>query len=48
MQYDDFIKYVQDIGAIDSREYAELATTATLEVLGERLAGGEASNLAAQ
>lgn len=48
MQYDEFISRVRDDGAIDDREHAEQATSVTLEVLGERLAGGEPSDLAAQ
>lgn len=48
MQYDEFIAAVRNDGAIADREHAERATTATLEVLGERLVGGEPSDLAAQ
>lgn len=48
MQYDEFITRVQDAAAVESRNHAELATTATLETLGQRLSAGEADNLAAQ
>lgn len=48
MQYDEFINDVRDRGALADREHARQATTATLEVLGERLAGGEPSDLSAQ
>jgi uncharacterized protein (DUF2267 family) len=46
--FDEFIKQVQERGEFDTREHAERATRATLAVLGERLAGGEPSDLAAQ
>ncbi len=48
MNYDEFISQVQRRTNLDSREEAERATRATLETLGERLAGGEAKDLAAQ
>ena len=48
MKYDEFISQVQRRANLDSREEAERATHATLETLGERLAGGEAKDLAAQ
>lgn len=48
MQYEEFISHVRDEGGLPDKEHAKQATTATLEVLGERLAGGEPSNLAAQ
>lgn len=48
MQHDQFIGHVQDRADLDSRGSAEAATRATLETLGERLAGGEPDNLAAQ
>ncbi len=48
MNYDEFISQVQRRANLDSREEAERATRATLETLGERLAGGEAKDLAAQ
>ena len=46
--FDEFIKRVQERGGFDAREHAERATRATLAVLGQRLAGGEPSDLAAQ
>jgi len=46
--FDEFIKQVQERGRVDTREHAERATRATLAVLGQRLAGGEPSDLAAQ
>ena len=48
MTHDQFIGQVQNRGHLSSRADAERATRATLETLGERLAGGEAGNLAAQ
>jgi len=48
LNYDEFISQVQRRANLDSREEAERATRATLETLGERLAGGEAKDLAAQ
>src|SRR5438045_6324256 len=48
LNYDEFISQVQRRAKLDSREEAERATRATLETLGERLAGGEAKDLAAQ
>ncbi len=48
MKYDEFISQVQRRANLASREEAERATRATLETLGERLAGGEAKDLAAQ
>lgn len=48
MKYDEFIAHVRDDGAITDREHAERATAVTLEVLGQRLAGGEPADLAAQ
>jgi uncharacterized protein (DUF2267 family) len=46
--FDEFIKQVQERGGFDTRDHAEGATRATLAVLGQRLAGGEPSDLAAQ
>jgi uncharacterized protein (DUF2267 family) len=46
--FDEFIKRVQERGGFDTRDHAERATRATLAVLGQRLAGGEPSDLAAQ
>src|SRR5690348_1273489 len=48
MKYDEFIKHVQSVAQLDSREEAERATRATLETLAERIVGDEANNLAAQ
>jgi uncharacterized protein (DUF2267 family) len=48
MQYDEFITRVNESGGIADRGHAETAIAATLEVLGQRLSGGEASDLAAQ
>src|SRR5437763_16329536 len=48
MKYDEFISQVQRRADLASREEAERATRAAMETLGERLAGGEAKDLAAQ
>lgn len=48
MKYDEFIKHVQTLAQLDSREAAERATRATLETIKERVVGNEASQLAAQ
>ncbi|WP_250121894.1 DUF2267 domain-containing protein [Chroococcidiopsis sp. CCMEE 29] len=48
MKYDEFIKHVQSVAQLNSRDEAEQATRATLETLKERIVGDEASNLAAQ
>jgi uncharacterized protein (DUF2267 family) len=48
MQYDEFIGHVHNRAQMASREEAVRAIHATLQTLGERLAGGEAGNLAAQ
>lgn len=48
MKYDEFIAQVQRRLELGSREEAERATRATLETLGERLAGGEPKDFAAQ
>jgi uncharacterized protein (DUF2267 family) len=45
MKYDEFISQVQRRADLASREEAERATRATMETLGERLAGGEAKDL---
>lgn len=47
MDYDRFLHAVQRDAGIDRRQ-AELATQATLETLGERIARGEARDLAAR
>lgn len=48
MQYGEFIKRVSEQGGPADTEHARHATTVVLEVLGQRLAGAEPSNLAAQ
>lgn len=48
MKYDEFIKHVQSFAQLGSREEAERATRATLEIMKERIVGDEASQLAAQ
>lgn len=48
MKHDEFIGQVQDRGDLDSRGGAEQATRTVLETLGERLGGGEPSDLASQ
>jgi uncharacterized protein (DUF2267 family) len=48
VQHDEFIGKVQAAARLPSRGDAEKAARATLETLGERLAGGEPGNLAAQ
>lgn len=48
MKYDEFIKHVQSVAQLESRQVAEQATRATLETIAERIVGNEASQLAAQ
>lgn len=48
MQFDEFIGQVQHRARLASRGEAERVTRAVLETLAERLAGGEAKDLAAQ
>jgi uncharacterized protein (DUF2267 family) len=48
MKHDEFIGQVQHRARLSSRGDAEIATRATLETLAERLAGGEANDLASQ
>ena len=48
MKYDEYIGQVQHRAGLGSHAEAERATRATLETLAERLAGGEAHDLAAQ
>ena len=48
MQYKDFIGEVQNRARLATQGEAVKATRATLEVLGQRLFGDEANNLAAQ
>lgn len=48
MKYDEFIAQVQRRADLSSRDQADRAVRATLETLAERLAGGEAKDLASQ
>lgn len=48
MKHDEFIGQVQHRARLSSRGAAERATRVVLETLAERLAGGEAKDLAAQ
>lgn len=48
MKYDEFIKHVQSVAQIDSREQTQRVTRATLETIKERIVGDEAKDLAAQ
>jgi uncharacterized protein (DUF2267 family) len=48
MKHDEFIGRVQHLAQLSSRGDAERATWATLQTLGERLAGGEAKDFASQ
>lgn len=48
MDHDEFIGQVQQRARLGSRGKAERATRATLETVGERIAGREADDLAAQ
>ncbi|MDV2991606.1 MAG: hypothetical protein N4J56_001260 [Chroococcidiopsis sp. SAG 2025] len=48
MKYDEFIKHVQTVAQMDSREDAQRATQATLETIRERIVGNEAKDLASQ
>ncbi|MFB2976780.1 DUF2267 domain-containing protein [Microseira sp. BLCC-F43] len=48
MKRDEFLKHVQSVAQLDSREEAERATRATFEVLAERIVGNEAKDLASQ
>jgi uncharacterized protein (DUF2267 family) len=48
LRYDEFIGQVQHRAGLGSHAEAERATRATLETLAERLAGGEAHDLASQ
>ena len=48
MKYNEFVGRVQHRARLSSTDEAVGAIRATLEVLGERLSGGEPSNLAAQ
>lgn len=48
MKYHEFLGTVQDQARLDSNSAAVSAVRATLETLGERLAGGQAQHIAAQ
>jgi len=48
LKYDEFIAQVRHRAGLGSHAEAERATRATLETLAERLAGGEAHDLASQ
>lgn len=48
MKYDEFIKHVQTVAQMDSREDAQRVTQATLETIRERIVGNEAKDLASQ
>ena len=48
MNRDEFVRRVQEIGDIESREETERAIRATFEILKRRLAGNEPDNLASQ
>lgn len=48
MKYDEFIKHVQTVAQLNSREEAERATKATLETIKERIVGNEGKDLASQ
>ncbi len=48
MKHEEFIKHVQSVAWLNSKDEAERATRATLETIKERIVGDEASQLAAQ
>lgn len=48
MKYDEFVKHVQSVAQLDSPENAKRAIQATFEVLGGRIYGNEAKDLASQ
>lgn len=48
MKHDEFIGKVQHLARLGSRGDAERASWATLQTLGERLAGGETKDFASQ
>jgi uncharacterized protein (DUF2267 family) len=48
VKYDEFIKHVQTVAQLNSREEAERATRATLETIKERIVGDEGKDLASQ
>lgn len=48
MKRDEFLKHVESVAQLDSREEAERVTRATFEILAERIVGNEAKDLASQ
>ncbi len=48
MKYDEFIKHVQSVAQLNSREEAERATYGTLETIRERIVGDEAKDIGIQ
>lgn len=48
MQYKEFVRQVQEIAGLDSREQAEKATRIALETLGERITTVEKDHMATQ
>ncbi len=48
MKFEEFVADVRRRAELNDNEHAEQATQAVLEVLGERMAGGQPTNLAAQ
>ena len=48
MKYDEFIKHVQTVAQLNSRQEAERAMRATLETIKQRIVGDEAKDLASQ
>ncbi|NEA28755.1 DUF2267 domain-containing protein [Actinomadura bangladeshensis] len=48
MKEHELVAAIRETGRIDTHEHAERAIKATLEVLGERLAGGQSRDLASQ
>jgi uncharacterized protein (DUF2267 family) len=48
MRYDEFLAQVRDRGSYADQAEAERVTRSVLDLLGERLAGGEAKDLASQ
>lgn len=48
MKREEIVKAVQNSAGLDTKDHAEQAVRGTLAVLGQRLAGGETSDLAGQ
>lgn len=48
MRYDEFLAHVRDSSNLADTDHAEQAVQATLDVLGQRLSGGETADLAEQ